>query len=430
MTTLLASGFVASAKVLAAVKEIYVAYLFGVGDLLDAYLVALGLVTFFLFTIGGAMKTAFIPRFIRLTESNEHSSAVRLLQSVLCILWLGILVLSILLIVFSGMILKLFAPGFSESQRHLAQILIYILFPVLFFACSSSFLAGVLNAQGRYVFSGLASVMNSFVIMALLFFLGSQWGIYGLALSTTIGFAAEFIFLYVELCSIRLPPIPQWPSFSKEVRHVLAQYWPAAIGSLIMAQAPIIDQALATLLDPGSIAALNFGKKLPSLFLTIFATGLSASLLPHFSKMFSQHGSVKVVDHFYVVAKKVFLFSIPMVVVLLIGSKFFTQILFQRGQFTVADTDLVASITSCLALQIPFFLITNASVHALSALSMNRWLAILSVLNFFVNLIGDIILMKFFGVVGIALSTSLVYFIASLFILMIFARKKSSEKVA
>jgi len=87
-------------------------------------------------------------------------------------------------------------------------------------------------------------------------------------------------------------------------------------------------------------------------------------------------------------------------------------ILFQRGAFTAADTKVVGRVLAFLALQIPFYLAAQLGVRFISALKRNSVLMVIAGINLVVNVIFNLILMKYEGVAGIALSTSLVYLVS------------------
>jgi putative peptidoglycan lipid II flippase len=61
-------------------------------------------------------------------------------------------------------------------------------------------------------------------------------------------------------------------------------------------------------------------------------------------------------------------------------------------------------------------------VRVLLAMSKNHLLTLMSVINLVVNVIGNIVFMRWFGVSGIALSTSLVYVVSMIMILIFVAR--------
>jgi putative peptidoglycan lipid II flippase len=62
--------------------------------------------------------------------------------------------------------------------------------------------------------------------------------------------------------------------------------------------------------------------------------------------------------------------------------------------------------------QVPFFVLGILGVRALVAMSKNHLLTIMSLVNVVVNVVGNVIFMGWFGVSGIALSTSVVYVVS------------------
>jgi putative peptidoglycan lipid II flippase len=76
----------------------------------------------------------------------------------------------------------------------------------------------------------------------------------------------------------------------------------------------------------------------------------------------------------------------------------------------------VARVQALFALQIPFYVLGIIGVRLLSATGGNRLLMWISIGNFVTNIVGNYVFMQFWGVAGIALSTSLVYVVSSVVI--------------
>ena len=64
-------------------------------------------------------------------------------------------------------------------------------------------------------------------------------------------------------------------------------------------------------------------------------------------------------------------------------------------------------------LQVPFFMLTIVGLRALSALRKNHVLLLVAAAAVVVNLVGDLVLVEILGLPGIALSTTVVYALAS-----------------
>ncbi len=75
-------SFSALVKLAAAAKEMVIAYQFGAGDALDAFLIAFLLPQFAVTLVSGSLNAALIPTYIQVREREGHRGALRLLSSV------------------------------------------------------------------------------------------------------------------------------------------------------------------------------------------------------------------------------------------------------------------------------------------------------------------------------------------------------------
>ena len=89
------------------------------------------------------------------------------------------------------------------------------------------------------------------------------------------------------------------------------------------------------------------------------------------------------------------------------------RLVFERGAFTAVDTAAVAPVLACYAVQIPFYLAGMIGVQVLAALCHYRALAFISTSNFLLNIALNLLLVRWIGLPGIALATSLVYVVSS-----------------
>jgi putative peptidoglycan lipid II flippase len=92
------------------------------------------------------------------------------------------------------------------------------------------------------------------------------------------------------------------------------------------------------------------------------------------------------------------------------------RILFQRGAFTSFDTDIVSRVQACYALQIPFYVLSILFVRFISSVRRNDLLMYAAAMNLIVDITMNLVLMRIWGVAGIALSTSIVMFVSLVFL--------------
>jgi putative peptidoglycan lipid II flippase len=103
---------------------------------------------------------------------------------------------------------------------------------------------------------------------------------------------------------------------------------------------------------------------------------------------------------------------------------------FQGGAFTSQNTHLVASVQSLLCLEVPFYAAAILCVSALCALKRNDVLIWGTIIAVFENVALNYLFMKMFGLAGIALSTSVVYITAFVYLRLMLGRALKTQETA
>jgi len=258
----------------------------------------------------------------------------------------------------------------------------------------------------------LSAILTPLSIIAFLLLLGRAWGIFTLAAGTVTGVALQAAVLgwLLRVRGVRLEP--RWHGWDPSLRQVIGQYAPMLAGSLLMGSTELVDQSMAAMLQPGSVAALNYARKVVSLFIVVGATSLSTAALPYFSQMVANRDWKGCRYTLKTYSRSIALVTVPITLGLVAFSHPLIKIVFQRGAFTAVDTNIVSRVLAFLSLQIPFYILANLGVRLVSALKRNSVLMVIAGVTMVLNIIFNLILMKYAGVAGIALSTSFVYLVS------------------
>jgi putative peptidoglycan lipid II flippase len=190
----------------------------------------------------------------------------------------------------------------------------------------------------------------------------------------------------------------------------------------------VVDQAMAATAGGGSVASLGFGAKIPTAVLGLGGLALGTTMLPHYAAYAANARWGEMAAALRRHAVRIGAAGASVAVVLALVSRPLVRLLFEHGSFGPADTVRVASIQSLYALQIPGFLVAIVAARYLNALGRDRWILAVSAVNFVLNVVGDWVLLRWIGLPGIALSTSLVYSVAAV-ILLVLCRRAAREKI-
>jgi putative peptidoglycan lipid II flippase len=116
------------------------------------------------------------------------------------------------------------------------------------------------------------------------------------------------------------------------------------------------------------------------------------------------------------------LVSTPIALALIVGSRWLIRIAFQHGVFGPQDTALVSPVLAMYAIQIPFFVCSRVYYRFLVAMRRSDLIFYCGGLNLALDIILNLVLMRWYGVAGIALATSL--WIVSTFVFLWYWTRK------
>ncbi len=416
-------AFTVAAKLVSVGKELVVAGSFGTSDALDAYLIAFLLPSFTISVIAGSFNSALIPTFIKIRDQQGQVAAQRLLSNVMFWTFLLLVAAALLLFASSRWLLPLVASGFSREKLALTRGLFYLLLPVLVLSGFSTIWSAILNAGQTFAFPAVIPIITPFVTIASIFALGKTLGIYAVAGATLCGAAVEMGFLGWKLKQSGYQLWPRRHSGDPAGREVLGQYLPMVAGALLMSSTSVVDQSMAAMLGPGSVAALSYGNRIVTFFLSVGSMAVGTAVLPYFSQMVAARNWVGIRHTLKSYSRLILLVTVPVTLMLLFGGKIIVAMLYERGRFTATDTSLVSKVQAMYALQIPFYILGMLVVRLIASLRANHILMWGAVISLVLDGTMNYLLMKRIGVAGIGLSTSIVYFVSICYLLVMLSRQ-------
>lgn len=415
-------------KLIAMVKEIAIANYFGRSGEVDAFLAAYLLPGFVVILVAGSFNAAFTPTFIQVRRDQGEEAARRLFSG--CMVWSqGLLAaLALILTVVGPVLVRTIASGFPASKLLLCTHLFYAMLPVILFSGVAANCSALLNASKCFWLPAICPILTPLLTFLVLCTRARVWGVWSLVGGVLLGACAECVVLKLALTHRGIEFWPRWYGYSAQVRQVGLQYAPLLVGSVLVSGVTVVDQSMAAWLQPGSVAALAYGNRIVGVVVGLTATALSAAVIPYFSEMVAQEKWEACRHTLQTYTRILVLVMTPVCLVLIALSPSLTRLLFERGAFTAQDTLVVSQVQTMYALQIPFYAAGLLYVRMLTALKRNDLVMISAGISLALDIVLNLICMKYLGVAGIALSTSLFY-IASLLFAFFMARRLLSDRL-
>lgn len=406
---LIVGSIVLLIKIVSFYKETVVGSTFGLSQLLDTFYIAILIPSFVQHVFIGALSNLFIPNYIieqkTFKKTGSFQSFVLLSISTLCVL------LALILIGFTEFFLEFVFRGHTHEYYVLIKKQFYIVLPCIFLWGYSSFIRGLLEIDNKYFISTISQVFTPIVTILFLLSAKDFFGDIILVLGMLVGASVGFLFLLFHGIRYRLlqfSPIV----INTNIRVMTRQYMPKVTSGFLTGINPFVDQFFAAQLVVGSVAAINYGTKIPAFMVGILMLALGNVLLPHFARLITED-LIRAKKQLFRILKNIFIFTPVVTIVLILVSDDIIRILFERKEFTSDDTFVVANIQRITLIYVPFYLCTLVCVKFLTAANRNKFMAWTSLWNLILNLMLNIIFIRYFGVYGLVLSTTIVYIVCS-----------------
>ena len=186
------SGMTLLSRLFGFFRDLVIAMKFGATPAADAFFVAFRIPNVQRRLLGeGAVSAAFIPVFSEVINQKGEGEAWVLSANLFNILTIILTGATLFLIIFSPIVITLFAPGFLNDpyQFNLTVELVRWMAPYLFFIGLAVFCMGILNTYKSFAIPAAAPVMlNISMILAALFLAPNmEEPVFGLAVGVLVG---------------------------------------------------------------------------------------------------------------------------------------------------------------------------------------------------------------------------------------------------
>ena len=341
--TLLLMTAVMLSRVIGYVREAYIAYAFGAGSQVDAYVAAFTLPDWLNYIVaGGAASITFISIYTRFLAEKRDADAKKTFSVVITVMTAVMVVGTIVAEIVTPQFVRWMFRGFSPEQVELCVFLTRILLPAQIFFYVGGVVSAVLLSHRLFLFPAFGPLLYNVCIILGGVIAGHRLGIASLAYGALAGaFVGPFLASVIGAVRIGTGYEPSFdvknPAFREWVRLSL----PLMIGvSLVTADDWILRHYAAS--GIGDIARLNYAKRLFAVPIAVLGQATGQASLPFFARLFNekrlQEFADTVNDSVYRVSAASFLVTGWMMAAALP----LIDLVYRRGRFTFSDTQTTA----------------------------------------------------------------------------------------
>jgi len=402
----------AASRIAGLVREIVAAGYYGVSGPMSAFTIAFQVPNLVraLFA-DAALQPAFVPIFTEQLEKKNYKEAFRLASTLLLLVTLVLGAITAIFVLLAPVIMPLFAPGFEGEILDLTVTLSQVLFPILIMLGMSGVVVGILNSYDRFGAFAISPLFWNLTIIAALVLLiphfHGQDRIYAYAIGILVGTLVQ---LLIPTFDLRNTPFKFEWSFewrNRDVRRVLLLMLPVTISLGLINFNMLINSLFGSLVSDQSPAAIDKAFRIYQLPQGIFSVAIATVLFPTLARFAArgEHDNLRATMANGM--RQILFVLLPAAAAILVLSEPMIRLVYQRGEFTPAETTLVATALFWFAFSLP----TNG-VYLLQTrtfFSLQRpWMATgLAAVDLVVSALAAFALYKPFGTGGIVAGTGI-----------------------
>src|SRR5512145_1512373 len=329
-------------RILAFVRDVLIARIFGAGAATDAFFVAFKLPNLLrrLFA-EGAFSQAFVPIFGEYKSRRGHDETKLLVDHVTTMLALILFVVTLIGIVAAPILVYISAPGFVKepTKFDLTVQLLRLTSPYIFFISLVAVAAGILNTYNKFWVPAFAPVLLNLCFIGGALWLAPYFDPPILVLAWAV-FVAGFVQLAFQipfLKKIGMLPSIRFSLKDEGMWRVIKQMGPAVFGVSIAQISLIINTIFASFLVAGSVSWLYYADRLMEFPTGLLGVALGTILLPSLSKCHANNDTAEYSKLLDWGLRLTFLLALPAALALGMIATPLLATFFQHGAFSAHD---------------------------------------------------------------------------------------------
>lgn len=397
------------AKIFSFIRDMLLARYLGATAISDAFLLSTSLVLTLSVFIRAPFAASYLPIATDVYLLRDDKEKRKFFGSVYGLAILVGVVIALVEALFLKPLLSIMVPGFSDESMKLLYQMMLLQLPIIPLSMLDAVSDGNLKLLNKF---GISEISNAIIaLFYIVYFLIFRSDVSALSISLCVIGAYVFSFSIRYLVVKSGGIIGRWripERRNQDIRNISIAMLPFMMSASAKEMNSIIDKAVASMLDAGSITIQTYASKLTVTEVGLIATAISTVIYSQVAK----HSTLEDKDGLKktVISGLRFVntFMFPCCIFTIVFSKELISILFGHGSFSKSAVILTANTMIIYALGMIGSGIEEVLTRTMHATKHRKYPATVSVITVFLNTILNLILYRKFGVYGLAAASSFV----------------------
>ncbi len=389
---------------------IVMAHLFGASAKMDAYVVVANFIALVFGLFSHMQSKALLPYLANIKSKDAQKNAVASIFRFNTYLFLCI---SILLFLFSEQVVFILAPGLEKWQRELAGNCMKISAGYLFIANITSIGQALLEYHLKPFLSQSLNVIRVISLVIVLLLFQQNIGVYVLPFAHLLSllFLVPFYLFFLKSQNYSLSSKEKL--ITEDVRKYSVLLFPIFVGQLLTWLIKLSDSFLASFLSDGALSYVSYSLRIVTYFSQLFA-GFHVVIYPLLSRLNSDTDDEMHITLFYQGFELLFFLALSLTAFLVMFAPDIVQLLFERNNFTRADTHAVSGLLRGYCLMLLCAPIGTYLANIYYSRQKTKQATIYSVISSVINVVLNFILVTYFDIIGLAIASSIAFLVGNI----------------
>jgi integral membrane protein MviN len=395
-------------KVLALVRDALIAAEFGATYVTDIYNFALGMV-YLLTTISYGLTTTFIPLHTEHLQKSGKKDRDRFVNNVINVSSIFTIVITVLFIVFSKYIIYVFGHGFEKDPSifSTAVEINRIMMLSLIFVSLQSVVTGVLQSHKEFYEPAAMAMVSNIVYVIYLVFLTNKFGIKGFAIATVVGFFMQFLINIPKYKKLGYRYEGILDLKDTQILNMFKLMTPVIISTSVVQLNAFVNRSFATNIFFGAVTVLDCANKINTLAYEVFAIGIAMIVYPTLSELAAKEDKTEYKNALGKSISIIMLIMVPAAVAIAVLRVPLITVIFKRGAFGNEAVNLTAGALLFYTPAMIAYGIRDILNKAFYSIKDTKTPMINSFIGIIMNIVINIIIMKYMKVSGLTLATTI-----------------------
>ncbi len=404
-TAIIMAVLLLCSKLLGFVREMVMAAFFGTSYIVDAYVMAQSIPNMLFLGIFGSVATAYMPLLSECMEKGSQEDGNSFTSRVVNILLVASAVSAVVGLVFSDQLTALMAKGFTGETAALTSRYLKITFTYTAFSAAAGIFEAYLQYKGTFIPQVIIGYTQNIIMIATIV-VSAYTDCYFLVFGLLIAYIVRLALMYALARKKEYRYTLRDGNYRETFNLIMPLAIPVFFGHTANQINIFVDRFLASGLATGSVAALSYGNILNTTIITLSTSVISTIIYPKISQANAADNRESAVAISRTGLMLSILIALPFSLGAIVYSSEIVQVIFERGAFDGAATELTTGAYRFYSVGMVFMAVNGLLTSLYYSLKDTKRPMYYAVACVIVNVVINIMLVGSMKHEGLALASS------------------------